>query len=442
MSDEATRHPPPPAEGSAETSDPRRPAPAEPAGPSPALAALLKQSVYASEEEGASPASTQQGPRPRTNEPAGPSLFAEHDAYHKTSLRLLLGGAAGGVLAYLLALGLPGLTMAALITAATLTLGGAAAAHRVAGAKGAALGALYFAAIAASPQLFPGRPTFAALAAGAALGFGFFRIRHRESSRGGARPGQLSLLASSLTSAGALLLGQHALQRLMSRGVMEDLLPELLAAGAYGAFSGLFLALGAAGSHAAPEPDPVEVAYARAVQELTGEFRVLSSRAIEAYRQAQLALDGTDAPARRQLSANLSAVTTRALDLARRWQQVERDMGGAAEGELVKRLTELRRLKEGTPDETARRQYQIAEKTLEDQLAQVGRIRIGRERVMAKLHGQMAVLESTRFALVGMRSADAHRAAADLSGLSHGLATIARELDAEAEAINEVHSGG
>jgi len=74
------------------------------------------------------------------------------------------------------------------------------------------------------------------------------------------------------------------------------------------------------------------------------------------------------------------------------------------------------------------------------ELQQIDRIRRGRERVVARLHGEMALLDRTRFALLGLKTSDAHLRAAELSALSDSLSTVAREMDCEAEAVDEIIS--
>ncbi len=368
-----------------------------------------------------------------------PITFADHEAFHRTALRLVAGGAAGGVASLALsALPLPFDVSAAL---PALVAGGAglgAAFGRGHGRRMALVGGGLALALL-SPLLFPHHPVFGLLVAGALAGAVLHRLR-LVTAEEGTRPGRLGLAFAMGAGALASALGQRAVLAYASRGLLEAYVPDPLAAAGYGALGGLFLAVAAAGAHLSPDPDPVEAAWARLQARLSGEVRSLVLRAMEGHRQALSALGAAEGPARVELRRQLTEVTQRILDLASRWAQVEQDLGAASESELGKRLEEVRGLAEAATDESAKRQYAIAQKTLEEELGQIARIRQGRERVVARLHGQMALLERTRFALVGMRSADAHRAGAQLASLSEGLSAIARELDTESEAIGEAHA--
>jgi hypothetical protein len=52
--------------------------------------------------------------------------------------------------------------------------------------------------------------------------------------------------------------------------------------------------------------------------------------------------------------------------------------------------------------------------------------------VVARLHGEMALLERSRVARLGLKTSDAQLRAAELSALSETLSAVAREMDAEA----------
>jgi hypothetical protein len=116
---------------------------------------------------------------------------------------------------------------------------------------------------------------------------------------------------------------------------------------------------------------------------------------------------------------------------------VDLELGERAEGDVEKRIAEVRGLADKATDASAKRQLQAAEKALNEEMAQIKRIRAGRERVVARLHGDLAILERTRFALLAIRSSDAHLKAAELSTLSDNLSALGRELDIEAQAIDE-----
>jgi hypothetical protein len=216
--------------------------------------------------------------------------------------------------------------------------------------------------------------------------------------------------------------------------------PGPIAAALSGAVLGLFVACAAAPAWASFDGDPVEAKLAGAEAGLSGEFRTVARQAAEIYRASRAALVEADAPAalRSEISRTLGELATRVVELAHRWQRVERSLGDAAEPDLSRRIEELYARAEGTADAPAKRQFQLAEKTLREQLEQVARIRAGRDRVAARLQADLAVLERTRLALLGLQSSEAQFRAADLSAIGEGLTTRARELEAESEAVEEM----
>jgi len=382
--------------------------------------------------------------------------FADHEGFQKSVVRATTGGAAAGLVSFGAAalasaagwVTAPGLATTPDLTMTTLTCAAVAAAACGSSWKARVAYGLAAAGITgAVALLFATHPFFAIGAAGVGLGALFAHSRQKESAGetgvGQTRMGRSSHLATAFLTALALVAGASVVGAFESRGLLESFLPEALAEMGKTGVLGFFAALGIAGAHVVREPDPVEQLYAKLHPELGGDLKVLAARAMTNYRRCAEALLNTEAGfARTQLSKSLSDVTLRILELARRWQGIDREMGERAEGEIGQRLAELRSLKETTKDEIARRQLGLAENALTNELAQIDRIRRGRERVVARLHGEMALLESTRFTLLSMKSSDAHLRAAELSALSESLSRIAREMDCEAEAVDEIISKG
>ncbi|MGI5861383.1 MAG: hypothetical protein ACOX6T_04915 [Myxococcales bacterium] len=364
--------------------------------------------------------------------------FADHEAFQKSVLWSTGGAAAAGLIGFVLSqagLTVPGVAIVCAVAA--LAACGKTIKSRIGfGVLGALAGLLSLA--------FPTHPAFGLAAAGTGMGLVFALARSKEAGSApgvGQRIGKSAFLAAALLTAIGLTCGTVVVGAFDSRGLLEALMPSPLAAMVRTGLIGFFLSLGGAGAHLVREPDAVENLYARLLPELAGDLKVLCARAMTNYRRcAEILSTGEPGFARAQLTSALNEATTRILELARRWQAIDRELGERAEGEIAQRLSELRSLKESTRDEVARKQLGIAEAALNGELQQIDRIRRGRERIVARLHSEMALLERTRFALLGLKSSDAHLRAAELSALSESLSSIAREMDCEAQAIDEIIS--
>ena len=76
--------------------------------------------------------------------------------------------------------------------------------------------------------------------------------------------------------------------------------------------------------------------------------------------------------------------------------------------------------------------------SLDGQRRALDAISRGRERVIARLHANVALLEKVRFSLLHMRSADAERIGGEASPLTEALEELSRELDVTSTAVGEV----
>lgn len=356
--------------------------------------------------------------------------FAAPEQFESTVVRITLGAALGGLCAGMAALaGGPGALFAALVLAGALALLGTRRSFFLLAAVGGVAGAL----IAVGSAY----PTFYLASAGAVAGSGIALARFlaSEAERRSLTAMRLALVA--IAGAGALLVGAQSAEVFAARGLFAGI-PVPLGFAARGAVMGFFLALAAAALHLQAGSDPVETLHARLAGELTGELGRLCSQAIDLYRRCREALaKSPQSAARAHVGRSLAEVTSRAMELARRWHAVDLELGERAEGELEKRVTELGKLAAASTDATAKRQLQAAERALGEERAQLARVRAGRERVMAQLHADLAILERTRFALLALRCTDAHLVVTELSHLSENLSALGREMDGEAQAIDE-----
>jgi hypothetical protein len=355
--------------------------------------------------------------------------FTRPEQFERTLLRFTAGAAAGGVASGLaLSLGAPGLGPALVLGGALAALGRWRSTLPL-GALGLIAGAMQ--TLGTAHALFYDCAAGALTAAGIALSHQLAPSPRREP------PGRTRLTLLLVLGAAGLVLGQWATAVFASHGAFA-VFPGVLDLALRGSLTGFFIALCSAALHLDPGTDPVESLHREVGTELTGELARLASQAVELYRRCREALArGPQGPAQLHLSRSLVEVTSRGLVLARKWHGVDAELGDRAEVEVARRLGEVEQLLERSADETARKHLQVAQRGLHAEQVQIQRIRAGRERVVARLHADLAILERTRFALLALRSTDAHLTATELAHLSDSLGAMGQEMDVESQAIDD-----
>lgn len=155
----------------------------------------------------------------------------------------------------------------------------------------------------------------------------------------------------------------------------------------------------------------------------TAPVRDLSRRAAKAHGATRAAL--VDSPPEDQSLADDVAAASEELALsvmsvAARWADVEAalDLADADDPErLADRLDDLSQRAAATDDPVAKVGYERARDQVRTLMAHHERLAAGRERLTARLHQQVATLESLRLSCLHLRSADAQRFACEVSPL-------------------------
>lgn len=360
--------------------------------------------------------------------PIGPYTFGQEEQFAGNVGRSVLGASVGGLVAFALAAGgTPPLALAV-----SLGMVGALA------AVGAKSGGLWRAVQSAALGLVGGWlysrslewPLLGALFLGAAAAPVLARGETTEKlALTGAVTGLLAL-------AGAYVSGV-----LLSHGeVLGSLVPAPLAtAAASGAF-GLFLGLGAAPRHVHRSEEPVEAAYSAALGEASGEVHEILERSLAIYRMIRADL-GSRAGSKTevQLGTRVSDLAMRILVIGKQCRAIEADLGAAPAKALEDRIEALRKKADATSDPSARATFLATIDSLDAQKKAVEAIGRGLERVLARLHANVALLEKVRFSLVHARSADAERSGSEASPLTDTIDELSRELDATSTAVGEVY---
>ncbi len=358
------------------------------------------------------------------------------DTFERNVTRAVVAGAGAGALAFLtqkLSLPVP-LPFLALAATSLACVRGAKMDRLVLGALSVILPAL--------PWLFGLSAAWTIALAGAAAGLLMVKSRLAEKgpegSVGSDRPGAVHYVLGAGATAGLAVAGTEVAKILSAR--LQDIqTPVLLNGVVAGAIVALFAGIGGLAAHIALKSDPVEAKGEELIPLLHGEFLDLVTRALSLYRQAgeQLASLPRE-PAREELARTVSRLTNDAFELASEWAGVEAQLHESAHKDLEKEVAELKDSAKAARDAVARRQLELAAESLEEELSRLGEMKLKRERIVAKLKSQVALLERARVALIGMRSSHASIRAAEMSAVSRKLNALALSQADEAKLAHEV----
>lgn len=221
--------------------------------------------------------------------------------------------------------------------------------------------------------------------------------------------------------------------------VFDGVVPSLIGHAAAGSAAGLFVGLAGAPRFLGRPLDPVEAQYQPALAVKDGEIHGILTRTIGLHRalKADLAARAED-PGVDRVRGREQELVIRILQIAAECRRVQHDLEATPDKEIRERIEELGRRAEGAADAGARNTYQSAVASLEAQLEALTRIEAGRERIVARLHATVALLEKLRFSLIHLRSAHAERVGGELSPVTEALEALAYEIDATSSAVGEV----
>ena len=243
---------------------------------------------------------------------------------------------------------------------------------------------------------------------------------------------------ASLTAAAGLFVGQVFL----GWDPLGGWLPGPLTSGAAGAATGLFFGLAAAPRHLAPPRDPIEQALRAALAHRDGEIHAILERTLRIHQALQAELHQRDNdPSVRTLGEQSGQAVMRILEIAGQCRRVDDDLAATPIYQLDERIVELDQKVATARDPAAQQTYRDAVSSLRAQKDAVDRISLGRERIVARLHANVAILEKLRFSLIHLRNAQTERIGGEASPVVEALEELGRELDATATAVGEVFSG-
>jgi hypothetical protein len=236
-------------------------------------------------------------------------------------------------------------------------------------------------------------------------------------------------MASGLGTLGAL--GGLLVMRAFDQGGALAFLPSGLEALVAGAASGLMVGVSSLGRHIeVAQLGPHEALKALAAE---GELGQLLSRAATAYQDAVDAM-GRSAPEARAAADDLIQRMSR---FGQHWRDVDREAARTAPEALQERLADLDKRLAGCTDPVAQAEFARAREALGAQLESLQEIARGRERAVARLTHQVAMLERLRLAALRHRSVDASRMGAELQPVVEELSQAGTDLDIASEALSE-----
>lgn len=360
----------------------------------------------------------------------------QRETFERNVTRALVAGAGAGVVAFLATRAHLPIPLSFLsVVAATLAC-----------VRGKALERLSLAAMAttlpALPWFFGLAPGWTVAIAGAVAGALMVKSRLAEKgdegSLGAVRPGAVHYVGGALATAGLAVAGTEVAKILSTR--MTDVqTPLLLNLAVSGTIVALFAGLGSLASHVALKSDPVEAECEELLATTTGDFATQIAKGLSLYRQAGVQLAALPRePAREELARTIQKLTKDAVELAREWAGVESSVHEDAYAALQKEIDELVRSAAAARDVVARQQLEMAATSLKEELTRLGEMRLKRERVLAKLKAQVALLERARVSLIGMRSSHATVRAAEMSAVTRKLSSLALGQADEARLAHEV----
>ncbi len=251
--------------------------------------------------------------------------------------------------------------------------------------------------------------------------------------QGNERFGKVSEVAAGAVAAGALVpLGMYVQQVLNTR-----FFPHGGLLGALVGFTAvsLFWSVGTLASHLTLHMDPVESRGGTLESTLSGEAKELVGRTLALYRQCRgVALKMAAGPGRNELVEVLRKMAREAFTLAESHSGLEAQLQSVAHGDVDAQVKDLRARAAATEDAVARRQLELAASSLGEELNRLDTLSRKRERLLAQLHAQVALLERARVSLVGAAGTEASAKGAQAAQLAKRLASLGEEAPPTPEA--------
>ena len=190
----------------------------------------------------------------------------------------------------------------------------------------------------------------------------------------------------------------------------------------------LFWAVGMLATHVRVHANAVEARGSALETQLTGEAQGLVSRAGVLYQECRREAGRLAAgPGRTELLGVLEKMAREVFSLAETHAGLEAQLHAVKQGDVDAQVKELRAKAAATTDAVARRQLELAASSLGEELNHLDLLDRKRERLLAQLHAQVALLERARVSMVGVRGGDVASKGAQAAQLAQRLAALGQE---------------
>lgn len=238
------------------------------------------------------------------------------------------------------------------------------------------------------------------------------------------KPRPAQVVAGAVGSAVLWPLGLYVDQVLQARLFTGQW--SALGAVAGGAVAGLFWSMGTLLSHVQVHGDAVQAQGTALQARLAGEGQELVAQALRLYQQCREAARALGA-GQAELMGALEKMAREAFALAESHAGLEGQLASVERGEVDGKVKALRERAATTEDAVARKQLELAASSLGEELNRLDTLQKRKERLVAQLHAQVALLERARVSLVGAQSAEAKDKGAQAAQLAQRLAALAQE---------------
>ncbi|WP_164011085.1 DUF1090 domain-containing protein [Pyxidicoccus trucidator] len=248
---------------------------------------------------------------------------------------------------------------------------------------------------------------------------------------GSDKPGKPFPVAASAAAAGVLvplaLFVQQVLEARFvgTRGLLPVLVGFLTVA--------LFWGIGTLPANVVMELDAVEARGRLLADSLKGEARELAARALGLYRQCKAVVLRMPASAGRlELLGVVEKMASESFSIAEAHAGLEAQLGSVVANDVDAQVRELRSRAAATQDSVARRQLELAASSLGEELNHLDALTRRRERLLAQLHAQVALLERARVSFVGVQGSEMGAKGAQAAQLARRLKSLGEDSTAPA----------
>lgn len=164
----------------------------------------------------------------------------------------------------------------------------------------------------------------------------------------------------------------------------------------------LFWSIGTLPSHLVLHTDTVEARGLALGDTLKGEAQELAARALGLYQQCKAAvLRMPPSPGRQELVGVIEKMASESFSLAETHSALTAQLDSVVAHDVDAQVKELRARAAAIQDTVARRQLELAASSLGEELNHLDALSRKRERLVAQLHAQVALLERARVSFIG-----------------------------------------